>query len=212
MSDPGYGSYIANAAEAERNRRSQGQQLLKKLDMQQYGIDTSASTQRYGIDTNKQIADNQLELQNKKFDEQTRQYNQEYAMRKSIHDQQQADRTGVKNTIQTTLENKAREAQYAQDDEEYNRMMYGSYDTMGDVFRGEASFMDMITSQWQQRAVPGMFGRTEYEDVAGPVEYKKILPKDLKGVGSTEALEDISKVSQGDPGQAGGWNFLNWFR
>ena len=46
MSDPGYGSYIANAAEAERNRRSQGQQLLKKLDMQKYGIDTSASTQR----------------------------------------------------------------------------------------------------------------------------------------------------------------------
>ena len=212
MSDPGYGSYIANAAEAERNRRSQGQQLLKKLDMQKYGIDTSASNQIYGIDTNKKVADDNLAWQNKKFDEQTRQYNQEYGMRKTLFDQQQADYTGVQNTIQTTLENKAREAQYAQDDEEYNRMMYGSYDTIGDVFRGEASFMDMLRSQTQQRLMPSLAGRIEYEDVAGPVEYKKLLPKDLKGVGSVQALEDISKVSQGDPGQAGGWNFLNWFR
>ena len=170
MSDPGYGSYIANAAEAERNRRSQGQQLIKKLDMQKYGIDTSASTQRYGIDTNKKIAEDQLALQNKKFDEQIRQYNQEYGMRKTLFDQQQTDRTAVENTIGTTVYNKALDAQYAENEEEYNKMMYGSYDTMGDVFRGEASLMDMITSQWQQRAVPSIFGRLEYEDVAGQVE------------------------------------------
>ena len=86
MSDPGYGSYIANAAEAERNRRSQGQQLMQKLDIQKYGIDTSATTQRYGIDTNKTIADNQLELQNKKFDEQVRQFGIQDARRKTLFD------------------------------------------------------------------------------------------------------------------------------
>ena len=98
--------------------------------MQKYGIDTSASTQKYGIDTNKKIADDNLALQNKKFDEQTRQYNQEYGMRKTLFDQQQADRAGVEKTIQNTLHNISVDDQYAQDDEEYNRMMYGSYYTI----------------------------------------------------------------------------------
>ena len=118
MSDPGYGSYIANAAEAERNRRSQGQQLMKRLDMQKYGIDTSATTQRYGIDTNKQIAENQLELQNRKFDEQTRQYNQEYGMRKTLFDIAQDERDVskkiagniVSNAAETERSNVQREA------------------------------------------------------------------------------------------------------
>ena len=83
------------------------QQLLKKLDMQKYGIDTSASTQRYGIDTNKKIADDNLALQNKKFDEQTRQYNQEYGMRKTLFDIAQDERDVSKKIAGNIVSNAA---------------------------------------------------------------------------------------------------------
>ena len=85
MTDPGYGSYLASAAEKERDRRSEGQQLLKKLDMQKYGIDTQASTSRYATDSAASTADKNREVRREElqslnersqrdFDEQVRQF------------------------------------------------------------------------------------------------------------------------------------------
>ncbi len=68
MSDPGYGSYILSAAEAERNRRTGNAQLMKKLDMQKYGIDTQSETTRYGIDKGAETAANLLAFEQKKFE------------------------------------------------------------------------------------------------------------------------------------------------
>ena len=75
MSDPGYGSYILSAAEAERNRRTGNAQLMKKLDMQKYGIDTQSETTRYGIDKSAETAANALALEQKKFEAQQAEYN-----------------------------------------------------------------------------------------------------------------------------------------
>lgn len=75
MSDPGYGSYIASAAEAERNRRTGNAQLMKKLDMQKYGIDTSATTSRYATDTAATTADKNREQLAAFKDEETRRWN-----------------------------------------------------------------------------------------------------------------------------------------
>jgi hypothetical protein len=47
-------SYIAAAAEGERNRRLERESLDKRLDMQKYGIDTSARTQQNLLDFNRE--------------------------------------------------------------------------------------------------------------------------------------------------------------
>ena len=50
MADPGYGSYIASAAESERNRRHQSELSARSREIQKYGIDVGAETSRYGVD------------------------------------------------------------------------------------------------------------------------------------------------------------------
>ena len=45
-----FGNMLANAAEAERNRMHQKGMSDKQLEMQKYGIDTTASTSKYNTD------------------------------------------------------------------------------------------------------------------------------------------------------------------
>ena len=103
MTDPGYGSYLASAAEKERDRRAEGQQLLKKLDMQKYGIDTQASTSRYATDSAASTADKNREVRREElqslnersqrdFDEQVRQFGLQDDRQQTLFDLKMKDR------------------------------------------------------------------------------------------------------------------------
>ena len=232
MSDPGYGSYIANAAEAERNRRSQGQNLLKKLDMQKYGIDTSASTQRYGIDTNKKIAEDNLAFQTKKFDEQVRQFNVQDARTQSLFDigmQEDEFRTGLGDYItdaskKRTEETLKREA-LEKDDEQFWFPSLRSGDIEADEYKGISG---KALKWWRSE---GFFGPEKGEpgydspydpkydlNIGGEAITPVIPPLDLTQYRTTpESLEKYGKhIQTADLLQKGGsdksymnlWGFL----
>tara|TARA_Y100000593_G_scaffold27404_1_gene54828 strand:+ start:12612 stop:13238 length:627 start_codon:yes stop_codon:yes gene_type:complete len=198
MSDPGYGSYILSAAEAERNRRTGNAQLMKKLDMQKYGIDTQSETTRYGIDKSAETAANALALEQKKFEAQQAEYNRRLNNSMEVagtYISNEAEKQRSGNVIEDLKQDELEADQYS--GFLYNTKGGGLFPNLKEAWRGDEAYdekygitVDGVSVNPQLKDLNLTDNKITVEELMGPLGYAAQATDAQSGKTSTESHLD----------------------
>jgi hypothetical protein len=185
------GSYIANAAESERNRRHQSGMQDKSLAMQEYGIDTSATTSA-----------NLLDFQKTKFweDEERKDWAQSY-----IEDRRKAEET----TTQHLSDSRKQLQLWEKENEKYEQTRKDQRPGLWNIITNTAGWTEgkgLGTGGWQQFA-RGMDDRIweaspwglSTEDARGKPTFPVLDESQLSALSPQEYIQYMNLLQQHDP-------------
>ena len=186
-SDPGYGRYIASAAEQERGRRHQTQESSLDREVQKYGIDTSAGT-----------AANQLEFEYGKWrpQEARASYAQTRLEGKDLA-QDKAVSTWLQNIDEQdrTIQQYDDVSQFLKDDRpSFGKMI--THQTGEDTFaKGYNKWTTGLDDRIWDAIAP-----ISKEDISGKWKAKDVTANILKGLDPDTLIKLLMQQSKIDPG------------
>ena len=188
------GSYIASAAESERNRRHQSGMQDKSLSMQKYGIDTSATTSA-----------NLLDFQKYKFgeEEERRDWAQDY-----LEDRRKAEETTTRHLSESRQELKNWQdatENYEQTRRDQRPSLWSVITNTVGLTEGEGfgtggfkKYLGGLSDRFWESTPFGL----STTDVMGKPEFPVLDERALSALSPQEYIQYLNLLRQYDPGAA----------
>ena len=200
-------SYIAAAAEGERNRRLERESLDKRLDMQKYGIDTSAET-----------AANRLTFDEYKFGEQEKRDDW-------THDRLVTKTESMDDISKILLDNIDQQNLHTRDLDKYRELReeqrpslwqainpyenYASWKGGSGWFGGDDPTLGQWAGGLRDRIFEGIGLGVDPEDAVGPASYGSYNQGTFKGLSPDELTALLTWINKMDPGAIKNTNTTN---